>query len=98
MSLLGLALIGFSIAPFAPLMTSNTPVLVGSGHTANAMGLQLTGASLGMALLPWLGGIVAEAVGLEVIPQFVFVIALITLLMYEAILWRDFKRPRARAL
>ena len=97
-SLLGLALIGFSIAPFAPLMTSNTPVLVGSGHTANAMGLQFTGASLGMALLPWLGGILAEAVGLEVIPQFVFVIALITLLFYECILWRDFKRPRAKAL
>ncbi len=98
MSLFGLALIGFSIAPFAPLMTSSTPLMVGSGHTANAMGLQLTGASLGMALLPWLGGIVAETVGLEVIPQFVFVIALITLFMYEVILWRDFKRPRARAL
>ncbi len=98
MSLLGLALIGFSIAPFAPLMTSHTPVLVGSGHTANAMGLQFTGASLGMALLPWLGGILAETFGLEVIPQYVFVIALITLVFYESILWRDFKRPRAKAL
>lgn len=98
MSLLGLALIGFSIAPFAPLMTSNTPVLVGSGHTANAMGLQLTGASLGMALLPWLGGILAETVGLEVIPQFVFVIALITMLLFEGVLWRDYKRPKAKAL
>lgn len=98
MSLLGLALIGFSIAPFAPLMTSNTPALVGSGHTANAMGLQLTGASLGMALLPWLGGILAETVGLEIIPQYVFLIALITLLLYEGILWRDFKRPKAKTL
>jgi len=95
-SLVGLAMIGFSIAPFAPLMASDTPGRVGGAHTANAMGLQFTGASLGMALLPWLGGILAETVGLEVIPQFVFLIALITFLLYEGIVWRDFKRPVAR--
>ena len=92
-SLVGLALIGFSIAPFAPLMASDTPGRVGSAHTANAMGLQFTGASLGLALLPWLGGILAETVGLEVIPQYVFLIALITFVLYEGIIWRDFKRP-----
>ena len=96
-SLIGLALIGFSIAPFAPLMSSDTPRRVGSAHTANAMGLQFTGASLGMALLPWLGGVLAETVGLEVIPQFVFLIALITFFLYEGIVWRDFKRPLAAA-
>ena len=92
-SLFGLALIGFAIAPFAPLMASDTPGLVGSAHTANAMGLQFTGASLGMAVLPWLGGMLAETVGLEVIPQFVFLIALVTFVFYEGIVWRDFKRP-----
>lgn len=96
-SLIGLALIGFSIAPFAPLMASDTPARLGSAHTANGMGLQFTGASLGMALLPWLGGILAETFGLEVIPQFVFLIALITFLLYEGILWRDFKRPKVKA-
>lgn len=95
-SLIGLALIGFSIAPFAPLMASDTPGRVGSAHTANAMGLQFTGASLGMALLPWLGGILAETVGLEVIPQFVFFIGLITFLLYEGIAWRDYRRPMAK--
>ncbi len=95
-SLIGLALIGFSIAPFAPLMASDTPARVGGAHTANAMGLQFTGASLGMALLPWLGGLLAETVGLEVIPQFVFLIALITFILYEGIVWRDVKRPRAK--
>ena len=97
-SLIGLALIGFSIAPFAPLMASDTPGLVGRAHTANAMGLQFTGASLGMALLPWLGGILAETVGLEVIPQYIFLIALITFVLYEGIVWRDFKRPAAKAI
>lgn len=92
-SLMGLGLIGFSIAPFAPLMASDTPGWVGSAHTANAMGLQFTGASLGMALLPWLGGILAEAVGPEIIPRFVFLIGLVTFVLYEGIVWRDFKRP-----
>ncbi len=92
-SLLGLAMIGFAIAPFAPLMASDTPARVGSAHTANAMGLQFTGASIGMAVLPWLGGILAENLGLEVIPQFVFVIGLLTFLLHEAIMWRDIRHP-----
>ena len=96
-SVLGLALIGFSIAPFAPLMASDTPARVGGAHTANAMGLQFTGASLGMALLPWLGGLLAETFGLELIPQFVFLIALFTFLLYEGILRLDVKRTLAKA-
>lgn len=97
-SLLGLALIGFAIAPFAPLMASETPARLGSAHTANAMGLQFTGARLGLALVPWLGGILAEMAGMEIIPRYVFVIGLITFFLFEAIVWRDVKRPVAKAL
>ncbi len=94
-SLLGLALIGFAIAPFAPMMASDTPGRVGQAHVANAIGLQFTGASLGMALLPWLAGVLAETQGLEIIPRFVFVTALTTLALYEAIRLRERKmQPR----
>ena len=95
-SLLGLALIGFAIAPFAPLMASDTPARLGSGHTANAIGLQFFGASLGLALVPWLGGILAETVGLEIIPRFVFAVGLVTFLLFETIAWRDLRRPVPR--
>ena len=95
-SLLGLAMIGFAIAPFAPLMASDTPGRVGNSHTANAMGIQFTGASLGMALLPWLSGVLAETFGLEVIPQFVFIIALSTFALHEAIMWREMRHPLAK--
>lgn len=95
-SLLGLAMIGFAIAPFAPLMASDTPGRVGNAHTANAMGLQFTGASLGMAVLPWLAGVLAEAHGLEIIPQFVFVVALLTFALHELILRRELRHPIAR--
>ena len=94
-SLLGLALIGFSIAPFAPIMFVDTPGRVGHAHTANAVGFQFTGASLGMAFLPWLAGVLAETQGLETIPQLLFVIALITFLLHEAILRRDVRHPAA---
>lgn len=96
-SLIGLAMIGFAIAPFAPLMASDTPGRVGGAHTANAVGLQFTGASLGMALLPSLAGVLAEAQGLEIIPQFVFAVALITFVMHEAIIWREIRHPLVKA-
>jgi fucose permease len=88
-SFIGLAIMGFTVAPFAPLMTSDTPGRVSTAHTANAIGFQFTGAGIGMALLPWLGGVLAEAVGLEIIPPFLFVIALLTFLLHELILRRD---------
>lgn len=94
-SLLGLALIGFSVAPFAPIMFSDTPGRVGHAHTANAVGFQFTGASLGMAFLPWLAGVLAETRGLETLPQLLFVIALITFLLHEAILRRDSRHSAA---
>ena len=94
-SLLGLASIGFAIAPFAPMMTSDTPGRVGQAHVANAIGLQFTGASLGMALLPWLAGVLAETQGLEIIPRFVFVTALATLALHETIRWWESHSPRS---
>jgi len=96
-SLLGLMLIGFSIAPFAPIMFSDTPVRVGQAHTANAVGFQFTGASLGMAFLPWLAGALAETHGLETIPLLLFIIALLTFLLHEAILRREVRHPAVHA-
>ena len=92
-SLLGLMMIGFSVAPFAPLMFSDTPARVGHAHTANAVGFQFTGASLGMAFLPWLAGLLAETQGLETLPRLLFVIALLTFLLHEVILHREVRQP-----
>ena len=96
--LLGLGLIGFCIAPFAPLMSSDTPGRVGVSHVANAMGLQFTGASLGMAVLPWLAGIMAETWGLEIIPQIVLAFAIAMFLLHEGILWRELRKPLPSAV
>lgn len=97
-TLMGLALVGFCIAPFAPLMASDTPRRVGNHHVANAIGFQFTGASLGMAVLPWLAGTLAEVFGLEILPQFLVVVMAITFLLHEAILLLEARRPLAKAV
>ena len=50
--------------------------------------------------LPWLGGILAESIGLEFDSRnsYVLLIALATFLLYEGILWRDGKQPAALPL
>jgi len=64
---------------------------------ANAIGFQFTVASLGLAVLPWLAGTLAEAFGLEILPQFLVVVMAITFLLHEAMLLLEGRRPLATA-
>lgn len=84
LSFLGLALIGFSGSPLFPVLTSNTPERLGAEHAANAIGFQITAVGLGLAAVPALGGVLAEAFGLEIIGPFLFVIAIAMFLLHEA--------------
>ena len=79
-------------------MASDTPGRVGNDHVANAIGFQFTGASLGMAILPWLAGVLAENFGLDIFPQFIMIVGLITFLLHEAILRRELRYPLAKAV
>lgn len=63
----GLMLVGFSLAPIYPVMTSNTPRRVGIDNAANAVGFQVAGAGAGLALLPALSGVLAHLTNLEII-------------------------------
>jgi fucose permease len=83
LSFVGLALMGFSLAPLFPLSISNTPSQVGSEHAANAIGFQVAAASLGIAALPGLGGILAENLGLETIGPFLLVFSVVMFLLHE---------------
>ena len=85
LSFLGLALIGFAGSPLFPLLTSNTPDRLGAEHAANAIGFQITAVKLGLAAIPAAVGVLAEALGLEIIGPALFVIATIMFLLHEAI-------------
>lgn len=83
---LGLALIGLCVAPMYPSSTSLTPQRVGEAHAANAIGFQVAAGGLGFALLPGLAGVLAQAMGLEIVGPFLVVVSAVMLLVHEAIL------------
>ena len=61
----GLIVIGFALAPVFPLLISVTPQLVGPRHTANAIGFQVGAAGLGIAIIPWIAGVLVEQGGVH---------------------------------
>jgi len=67
-NLLAVALIGFSIAPIFPALMSGTSQRVGAHFAANTIGMQITAAGLGAAVIPSLLGILARQFSLEIIP------------------------------
>ncbi len=88
-SFLGLALIGFSLAPFFATLIAETPRRVGLRHAANAIGFQVGITGIGIAMLPGLGGFLAEHAGLSIIGPFLIVNALIMFGLHEFIVRRE---------
>ncbi len=66
----GLVLLGVAIAPQFPLLMAETVRRVGLRHAANAIGLQMGGASLGVGVLPGLTGWFIERHEVSVLPIF----------------------------
>lgn len=64
-----IALVGFASGPIFPSLISITPARMGPRHTANAVGLQISVAAIGLATLPALCGLAAQHIGLEFIPK-----------------------------
>jgi fucose permease len=63
----GLVLLGLACAPVYPALVAVTPARLGDSHAANAMGMQVAAATLGIAVVPGLTGVLARAHGLEAI-------------------------------
>lgn len=64
----GIALIGFAIAPVFPSLISDTGNRVGERHVANTIGMQISAAGFGAAVVPSIAGVLARIYGLEIIP------------------------------
>ena len=64
-----LALVGFASGPIFPSLIAATPARLGARHTANAVGLQISIAAIGLASLPAICGVMAQSVGLESAPR-----------------------------
>ena len=73
--LLGVVIIGFSIAPIFPGLVSGTSGRVGPRHATNTIGMQIGAAGLGTAILPGIAGILAQHTSLEIIPAYLAILA-----------------------
>jgi predicted MFS family arabinose efflux permease len=81
--LLGVALIGFAIAPIFPGLVSGTSRRVGDRFAANTIGLQMAASGLGSAAIPSLVGVLARNLSLEVVPVCLVVLFSVLLLLYQ---------------
>jgi fucose permease len=64
----GLLLFGLSMAPLFPTLMSLTPARLGSHVSVHAIGFQVSAATLGVAAIPTLAGIIAGRTSLAAIP------------------------------
>jgi fucose permease len=82
MNLIAVALTGFAIAPIFPGLVSGTSKRVSARHAANTIGMQISAAGLGVAVIPSLAGVLAQRSSLEIIPVFLVFLLSILFLLY----------------
>jgi fucose permease len=82
---LGLVVLGASLAPMYPTLMSRTPDRVGHHLAPHAVGFQVGAATLGSAAVPAFLGVLAAGVGLGAIGGAVAGVALILLVLHEAL-------------
>ena len=81
-TILGVTLAGFAIAPIFPGLVSSTTSRVGFRHQANTIGMQIAAAGLGVAVVPSIAGVLARIFGLEVIPLYLLSTLALLLLVF----------------
>ena len=81
-SLIGVVMIGFAIAPIFPALMSGTSGRVSPKFAANTIGFQMMSAGIGGAILPTLMGVLARRISLETIPIFIFSLLVAMLVVY----------------
>ncbi|MCY4073225.1 MAG: MFS transporter [Chloroflexi bacterium] len=86
-SLIGLLALGFGLAAQFPILILQTPRRVGAEHASNAIGFQVGCAGLGGAALSGVAGVFAENFAIELISAFIFLGALLSLVIYQLMVW-----------
>jgi fucose permease len=92
---LGLGLTGFSLAVIFPTLIAQTPGRFEPAHVANAVGFQVAAASIGIATVPGLFGVIARRAGLEILPGLLLAATLIMIVLHEGIVRHS--RPTSRS-
>lgn len=85
LSLVGLVAMGTLLAPVFATLIGLTPARVGAAHADSAIGFQIAAAGLGGAAMTALVGILAHALGVEAIGAAIVLLALLLLVLHEAL-------------
>ena len=83
LGILALGLSGLAQAPIFATLISNMPKLVGRDHAPNAIGYVVGAAGIGLAIFPWIAGILAEQLSLEAIPPYILGLSVLLFVLYE---------------
>jgi len=89
LTIAGIGLVGFAIAPLFPSLISDTVNRVGERHVSNTIGMQISSAGFGAAVVPSLAGVLARIYSLEVIP--LYMMGALSLLFLSILLSRGHK-------
>lgn len=81
--LIAAAVLGFAAGPVFPLLIATTPARLGAAHTANAVGVQIASAALGLSVMPSLVGVLADNYGYAAIPVALLTFALALAAMHR---------------
>ncbi|KFA88762.1 MFS transporter [Archangium violaceum] len=84
-AVLGLALLGFSLAPIFPALMSETPRRVGADAAAHAVGFQVSAATMGVAVVPSAAGLIGERLGLAAITPLILGVAVLLAGVHEVL-------------
>lgn len=83
-ALISLLLTGLALAPIFPCLMTLTPERTGPTHSANAIGLQVTAATLGIAVWPSLAGLTAQFAGPAALPVLFAGMTILLWIIHEA--------------
>lgn len=81
-SIIAVSIIGFALAPIFPGLVSTTSSRVGEHHAANTIGMQISAAGLGGAVVSGLAGVLAQNIDLEAIPVYLTCLFVILIGLY----------------
>ena len=85
LSLIGLILIGLGCAPVYPCIIHSTPAHFGADKSQAVIGVQMAFAYMGTLAMPPLFGVLANAIGVHLLPLYLLLLLALMVVVHEAL-------------
>ncbi len=91
-AVVGFVVIGTGMGPIYPAIQHMAPANFGKKYSASAIGMQMASAYVGSTFMPMVFGLLQESVGIQVMPYYVLICAVLCLTFLE-ITYRVIRKP-----